>query len=261
MSKVLTPRTFLLYGATGVGKTCCLQSLLDAGLHGIGFDADNQMVARLGKYVKKKALDVVPWKTFEAISAFYARCLTAKTRLYDFVCLDGMSNANESFVRQTETPIEDYLKSRVGSKMKVPDWGDRKPAAEMIYSVLRWGVDLTIPEVVRHPMIVIFTCHEDIRMTGPTSAKPDETLGRVVSRGPALPGRLMLRGGGLIQEMYHMIVVPDEEEKDKAGNALMNRWLVTQNDSEWPAKGSACLDMYEEPDLWAIIQRIEKSQQ
>ena len=192
--------------------------------------------------IKKGSLQVERWHSYEQIVTFFSSALNGKIKDLDFVGFDTLSIANEEFVRP-ETEVRLSAKTKVAMKSVIPTWDDRKPAAEMIYNLLRWGSDCAGPDNA-NPMHIIYTAHELTR--------EDKSTGSFV-RGPALPGRFIERGPGLVQECYHLISTSNEEDATKP---LF--WYVTKGDGTWPAKGSESLEMYEEPDLWNIIQKVQK---
>lgn len=237
-------RTFLIYGQTGTGKTEALKSLLRTGLRGFVHDADGQAAARLSAYVKKGQVTIDRLRNYEQAVVFFGQALNGKIKGYDFYALDTLSIFNEEAVR----PDSDRkLQAKTAAQVKgmIPTWDDRRPAAEMLFNILRWGTELADPDSP-NPMHVVFTAHEAI-----VEDKEKKTF----IYGPALPGRFAARGPALVQECYHTVVT---QEEGKEG-AELKYWFCCKNDGTWPAKGSDCLDFFEPADLGAVLKKIEQN--
>lgn len=90
-----------------------------------------------------------------------------------------------------------------------------------------------------------------VYMTAKLSKEQDETDRLVYSAG--MPGRVIpIQIPHLIDEVFAMVPVKDPKSKKT------HRLLLTDGDSKWLAKDrSGMLDQYEQPDLGAIIAKIQ----
>ena len=228
--------TVLLYGPSGSGKTCAFLTLLQAGMRGLVFDWDGQASQRLSSFVKKKQVEIMVCPSYNDTTLWLSKAWNGKFPGLDFLGFDTLTIANEEFIREG-----DEGSTVPKTKPKIPTWDDRRPGAEMIFNIIRWGTRLSRPDSPT-PMHTIFTAHE---------STIEDKLTKALLKGPALPGRFVQRGSALFQEMYHLTIVQDEDDPTK-----VNHWYTCKNDGNWPAKGSNCLEMYEEANLAAVFEKI-----